>query len=127
MLKFNEESKFSKVSKVSKFSKFSKFDSKIVKKDEQIKFAKETLAENKQFELLYRGSADGFEASTFHQKCDGKKDTISFIETSNGEIIGGYTSEPWKSDYKFVKDDKAYIFSLNHLQKYKIKNGKYAI
>ena len=46
-------------------------------------------------ELLFRTSVNGDSASTFHQKCDGKGATITFIKTTNGKRIGGFTMIPW--------------------------------
>ena len=34
--------------------------------------------------LVYRASEDGFAAKCFHKKCDGIKDTLTLIKTTNG-------------------------------------------
>eukprot|EP00984_Skeletonema_dohrnii_P003667 scaffold1269_cov72-Skeletonema_dohrnii-CCMP3373.AAC.1 len=47
------------------------------------------------FELLYRSSRDGIENATFHSKCDNKSRTIAIIQTTEGHVLGGYTSTPW--------------------------------
>ena len=39
--------------------------------------------------LIYRASRDGFGADEFHSKCDGKRDTLSIIQTTNGYVFGG--------------------------------------
>ena len=36
--------------------------------------------------LLYRGSRDGFLSSDFHEKCDGKTNTIALVKPK-GKII----------------------------------------
>ena len=48
---------------------------------------------NKNFvsELLFRKSRDGSTPMDFHNKCDNKGFTITFIETTNGYKFGGYT------------------------------------
>ena len=72
----------------------------------------------KQFKLIYRASRDGFEAASFHAKCDNKPNTLTIVKTTNGCIFGGYTALVWGgSDYLKV-DPTSFIFSLvNRLSK----------
>ena len=42
--------------------------------------------------LLYRATRDGFTASAFHEKCDGKENTITIIKTNGNYVFGGHTS-----------------------------------
>ena len=49
----------------------------------------------KQFKLLYRASRDGFEAASFHAKCDHQSRTLTIIKTNKGFIFGGYTAIAW--------------------------------
>jgi hypothetical protein len=42
------------------------------------------------WKLLYRASNDGFSAKNFHDKCDGKRNTLTVIKTANSNIFGGY-------------------------------------
>ena len=51
----------------------------------------------KDIKLLYRGSRDGFEARTFHEKCDNKEETLTIIESKDNYIFGGYTEINWDS------------------------------
>ena len=70
-------------------------------------------------ELLFRTSVNGDSASTFHQKCDGKGATITFIKTTNGKRIGGFTMIPWTNAGGAYKEDpEAFIFSLDATQKF---------
>lgn len=64
------------------------------------------------FNLLYRGSRDGFRASDFHSKCDYKSNTITIIETTSGFIFGGYTKLNWNSNSQHYCDPDAFLFSL---------------
>ncbi|CAB4412213.1 unnamed protein product [Rhizophagus irregularis] len=75
------------------------------------------------FELLLRGSRDGFTPKKFHELCDGKPNTVTFIKVKEtGEIIGGYNPITWKSiDYCKGKTKDSFIFS------FKNKNIKDAI
>ena len=67
-------------------------------------------------ELIYRASRDGFEASSFHAKCDNKPATYTIIRTTNGCIFGAFTSVAWDSKSGFKADpDEAFIFSLVNL------------
>lgn len=70
-------------------------------------------------ELLFRTSVNGDSASTFHQKCDGKGANITFIKTTNGKRIGGFTMIPWTNAGGAYKEDpEAFIFSLDATQKF---------
>lgn len=48
-------------------------------------------------ELLYRGSKDGFQAATFHAKCDGKGPTLGIIKSKTGQLFGFYVSINWNT------------------------------
>ncbi|GBC49106.2 hypothetical protein GLOIN_2v1492841 [Rhizophagus irregularis DAOM 181602=DAOM 197198] len=50
------------------------------------------------FELLLRGNRDGFDPNKFHELCDNKSNTVTFIKIKGtGEILGGYNLLTWKS------------------------------
>jgi hypothetical protein len=49
------------------------------------------------FELLWRGSRDGFSAVAFHARCDGHGNTVTVILDTKGNIFGGYTPLTWES------------------------------
>jgi len=51
----------------------------------------------KQYELLYRGSRDGFDSNFFHAKCDGFGPTLTVIKNSFGKTFGGYSPVSWDS------------------------------
>jgi len=72
---------------------------------------------DQKWNLIYRASQDGFEASQFHAKCDDKSNTLVIIKSENDNIFGGYTEQSWSGqDYK--NDENAFIFSLiNKLNK----------
>ena len=54
-----------------------------------------------------------FEASKFHQLCDGKGKTVTLITTSTGNVCGGFTSVSWASDNCGESDKEAFLFSLD--------------
>ena len=63
--------------------------------------------------LLYRASTDGWASSNFHNKCNGKANTLTIIKTVNGNVFGGFTAVPWSnSNLGWRNDERAFIFSL---------------
>jgi hypothetical protein len=51
----------------------------------------------KHFELLWRGSRDGFEGQEFHRRCDDHANTLTGILDTEGNIFGGFTPVEWES------------------------------
>ena len=66
----------------------------------------------KELTLIYRASRDGFQASSFHAKCDEQPRTLTVIKTTKGYIFGGYTAVAWDSVSLMKGDRNAFIFSL---------------
>jgi hypothetical protein len=62
--------------------------------------------------LLYRGTRDGLSASTFHEKYDGKDNTITIIKNNLNYIFGGFTSSRWSNNGGYIPDPNAFIFTL---------------
>lgn len=83
---------------------------------------------NQRFRLLYRASRDGFAASEFHSKCDGKSDTLTVVKTTQQHIFGGYTRAVWDKSGTYKSDPNAFIFSLVNAsdQKHKLNVSKYS-
>jgi hypothetical protein len=67
---------------------------------------------DKKWTLLYRGSEDGFSASDFHRKCDGKACTLTVIKSNGSSIFGGYTEAKWDQTDRWLSDPNAFLFSL---------------
>ncbi len=72
------------------------------------------------FKLLYKATRDGFNSFSFHMKADQRGPTITIVRSANNDkVFGGYTSVPWTSaEYKWVRDEKAFIFCLTDCRKY---------
>jgi hypothetical protein len=51
----------------------------------------------KRFQILWRGSRDGFKAFDFHVRCDGHANTLTVILDTDGNIFGGFTPVAWES------------------------------
>jgi hypothetical protein len=90
-----------------------RFDSRILTEFPSIL----TKFEDEDKTLHYRGSRDGFEASSFHSCCDDKPFTITIIETTKGFIFGGYTPIAWSSAGVYKRDDSltSFIFTLKNV------------
>ena len=75
-----------------------------------------------QFNLVYRGSRDGFTSKSFHEKVDGIRGLFFVIKSAEyGKVFGGYTEVPWstpKSDSQYFYDYRAFIFSISHRTKH---------
>ena len=79
----------------------------------------EELLKNKdlngrKWSLLFQGSRDGFQGLDFHSRCDNKPNTLTIIQSTSGNIFGGFTSAQWSSTImgKTQFDKSAFIFSL---------------
>jgi hypothetical protein len=70
----------------------------------------------KTFRLLYRGSRDGFEASTFHSRCNGHPNNVTLILSTNNCIFGGYTPLAWSSRASAVPDPSltSFLFTIRN-------------
>ena len=64
---------------------------------------------SKSAQLIYRASRDGFEASSFHSKCDRISNTITIIQTTSNSVFGGFTSGSWPVQ---PYSQNAFIYSL---------------
>jgi hypothetical protein len=65
------------------------------------------------FELLLRGSRDGFTPKKFHELCDNKPNTVTFIKVKGTkEIIGGYNPLQWEASDSWPNTKDSFIFSF---------------
>ena len=69
------------------------------------------------FELLYRGTRDGFGADYFHRTCDNKGKTLVLIKNSSGHIFGGFASVSWESpsSWKYKEASGSFLFTLTNM------------
>ena len=95
------------------------------------KWVSEAVGGKVRYDLLWKGSRDGFKASTFHTKCNGKGATLTVIMSEHDKLFGGYTSESWGfggSGGAYKYDPTAFVYSLTHKTKCsKQKNTSYSI
>ncbi|GBC05436.1 hypothetical protein RclHR1_06220009 [Rhizophagus clarus] len=72
------------------------------------------------FNLLLRGSRDGFTPSKFHELCDDKNNTVSFLKIKGTEeIVGGYNPLIWNSVGGWVQTQYSFIFSFKSMSNLK--------
>lgn len=79
--------------------------------DDLAQFLKPINGNHSRWMLCYRASTHGWRISTFHTKCDGKRDTVSIIKVGQ-YVFGGYTNISWESSGGYTSTSKAFIFSL---------------
>merc|ERR1712060_728779 len=79
--------------------------------------------------LLYQASKDGESSGNFHSRCDSKGATVIIIETTAGNMFGGFIDASWSSSSGYSSSSKAFLFRLRPaMKRYNKKNGSnYAI
>ena len=82
-----------------------------------------------QINLLYRATEDGDNSKSFFERYSSKGPTISFIKTKKGRRFGGFTKAEWtdKKGWITLRDENAFLFSLDKKQKYRILKPEFAI
>ena len=109
-----------------------KFNSKIMNTKEQINLIKNKFLNKgkviQRLDLLFSSSRDGDSSQTVHNKIDGKKNILLFVETTKGKKFGGYSNIGFDSSGQFKNDDEAFLFSFDKLKTYdNINKGGSAI
>lgn len=80
--------------------------------------------------ILFVATRDGDDAEQFHNICDEQGPTVVIIETTTGNVFGGYTEASWGVQGDYGASSEAFLFRLRPSAKtYKIKSlyAKYAI
>jgi len=71
--------------------------------------------------LLYRlGEKDDWNTKIYREKVLNKGPTLVLVKSGVGLIAGGFTSIPWSTAGKFVRDDEAILFSVSKRLKYPV-------
>ncbi|RGB34217.1 hypothetical protein C1646_702473 [Rhizophagus diaphanus] len=66
-----------------------------------------------EFNLILRGSRDGFSPSKFHEICDNQFCTLTIVKVKDSnEILGGYNPIEWKSNLTIGAMINSFIFSF---------------
>jgi hypothetical protein len=68
------------------------------------------------FDLLWRGTRDGFGAATFHAKCNGRGNILTIVMDMNGYIFGGFTPIALDSSNATKQDssNRSFLFTLKN-------------
>ena len=99
--------------------------SDIITSKEQIDLINEWINNKKnKYSLLYKGTRDGDSWEQFFEKCENKGPTILIIETTDGEILGGYTEKSWIKN-KGISTPESFLFNINKKKKYFINGNGY--
>jgi hypothetical protein len=102
------------------------FNSVILTKNQSMDLIKLCeFSQKDKWSLLYRGSRDGFTAKDFHEKCDGKPNTLAIFKAKDSSFLfGGYTAIAWEylSQGRYKSDPAAFIFSLTNKDKKSFKS-----
>ena len=70
---------------------------------------------NKKIELIYRGTRDGMNSNSFHNKCDNKGPTIILYKNDKDHIFGAYASIPWTNSGEWKSATGSYLFTLTNM------------
>jgi len=79
--------------------------------------------------LIYRATEDGDNSKSFYNKCKNKGPNISLFKSNFKKRFGGFTNADLSDNYEALrlKDENAFLFSLDLLQKYNVLNPNVAI
>jgi hypothetical protein len=74
------------------------------------------VLKSKSYQLLYRGSRDGFDSKALHQRVNHHSHTLTIVEPTKGFIFGGYIACEWDSSDQRKSDDslKSFLFTLQN-------------
>ena len=79
------------------------------------------LWDNAEFNLLYRGSKDGFTHQAFHSKCDKQGPTIVIIRSHHDKTFGGFTDISWHMGAGSLKQkSRSFLFSLRKDRRFEV-------
>ena len=123
----NEINKFLEILK--SFGRIEKRNGSEIISEKDIYFIIEKLSPQNELslELLYKCDEYNDTPKIFHEKCDGKKNVLVFIETTEGIRFGGYTSIGFNSSSRETLDNNAFIFSVDKKKIYNVKKDRIAI
>jgi hypothetical protein len=72
----------------------------------------------RRFVLLWRGSRDGFTGKDFHERCDGRPNTLALMRDAGGSLFGGFTPLAWDSGspahWKGDDSLQTFVFTLKN-------------
>ena len=69
----------------------------------------------KNIELIYRGTRDGMNSNSFHNKCDNKGPTLCLYKNDKGHIFGAYASISWTNKGEWKSAPQSFLFTLTNI------------
>ena len=63
----------------------------------------------KEVKLLYRATRD-VDSTQFHNKCNGKINTLTFVKAKNGRKFGGFANLSWHSNNAYIWIKRLFFF-----------------
>ncbi|PFX14290.1 hypothetical protein AWC38_SpisGene21565, partial [Stylophora pistillata] len=78
-------------------------------------FLTPAVGSHPQWLLCYRASFHDWHVHTFHNNCDGKRNTVTIVEAGQ-YVFGGYTDIPWESSGGWTSTPNAFLFSLHNTE-----------
>jgi len=77
---------------------------------------------------LFVASEDGDAATAFHSACDGKGPTVVIVQSTNGNVFGGYSDLSWTSSSgAYASSSNTLLFRLRpNMQRYDVKKDSVA-
>lgn len=108
----------------------------LLTREDQIQLNKFYGNENQRWNLIYKGTRDGFTIDDFHRCSDSQGATMTIIQTLDNYLFGGYTSVSWNFHQGVksgVTDRTAFLFTLTNphgipATKYSVKSsGEHAL
>ena len=87
----------------------------------------ELVCKTENLKPLYRMTRDGANTKAMQEKIKNHSHIVVLVKTNKGKIFGGYTSREIKYDGYKIRDDKAFLFSIDLNKKFNIKGDRCAI
>lgn len=82
---------------------------------------------HQKWQKCYTKTTDGATSTIFHNQCDNKGPSVTVIKLANGRTLGGYTENSWHNTGNYRGYDKAFIFSIDSLQKHPLSGFHYSV
>ena len=77
--------------------------------------------------LLYQMSRDGNNKESMQNKIQNHSNIIAIVKTNENKVFGGYTSMKIEYGNRFIKDNEAYLYSVDLNEKYRINDAEHAL
>ncbi|CAF4024450.1 unnamed protein product [Adineta steineri] len=66
------------------------------------------------WQLIYKATRDGFDATSFHRLCNNQGPTMTLIQSTTNCLFGGYASKSWQSSSDFVDASESFLYLLTN-------------